>query len=457
MIKTNPFLTNPYNDAFGNGDALTPQRPLEPVKNLPVLDRSRFKNLSPTSVGNGILDLQDSGAFVFNEAVEGAKLRASGKGYSLFEKNVNTVEMYGLSPDAFNQSLVKGNVQMVRQSGENSGTNSLYVLGDLENSLQSGTNAQNELIASRVGQAIMNGEGGTTNRLTATDVDRLALAGSDTTEGKGTRNDAFVTSTVKELLTALHQGKSSGVFNVVGRWEDSAVGATTELLAEEMAQAYLEGQGNKNHLRVNKGVKEFAIGQGAEGNDNRITADEGIERFGILGKNNTNQVFSFSGLKASEAVLQGAGNETKYFGNGQQTVRIGGNKNKSIIETSDLISQTFTSAQERQRFVEQQKDTLQLGGTGNEVRANLGVGNDAIYVHANAHSQNSQYKVTGGEGQDTLTLQGQKQDWFSQKNKDGSTTFTHKRLKQVVTVESIENICFSPKMKNSEIGFRPTA
>jgi hypothetical protein len=156
-------------------------------------------------------------------------------------------------------------------------------------------------------------------------------------------------------------------------------------------------------------------------------------------------------------VLQGAGNETKYFGNGQQTVRIGGNKNKSIIETSDLTSQTFTSAQERQRFVEQQKDTLQLGGTGNEVRANLGVGNDAIYVHANAHSQNSQYKVTGGEGQDTLTLQGQKQDWFSQKNKDGSTTFTHKRLKQVVTVESIENICFSPKMKNSEIGFRPTA
>jgi hypothetical protein len=228
-------------------------------------------------------------------------------------------------------------------------------------------------------------------------------------------------------------------------------------LAEEIAQAYLEGQGNKNHLRVNKGVKEFAIGQGAEGNDNRITAHEGIERFGILGKKNTNQVFSFSGLKASEAVLQGAGNQTGYSGNGQQTVRIGGNNNKSIIATSDLTSQTFTSAQERQRFVEQQKDTLQLGGKENKVVADLGVGNDAIYVHANAHSQNSQYEVTGGEGQDTLTLEGQKQDWFSQKKKDGSTTFTHKSLKQVVTVKSIENICYSPQIKTSEIGFRPTA
>ncbi len=458
------YSYNPTGNASNNfNDYRLPRvqgRPLPNVQQIEPMDLSQFRNLEPTSSRNGIVDLQESGAFRFDEPLQQATLRASGKAQSYFKNNVNQLEMYGLGRDSFNQSVVEGSVQGLGQMGENGGANDIQILGDLGGSFQSGKqNARNEvLVQGKVDSAIMNGEQGATNRFTAGSVEDIALGGSERPQVGGSRNDALVLGKTQRLLTADYNGSSSGQFaGGISQWEDRAVNATTQILAEKLGKAYLEGQGNKNHLTVNQGINELGIGESANGNTNNITAIEGIQRFGLLGKNNDNTVFSFSGLEASEAILQGTNNKTLYGGNGKQTVRIGGSNNSSIIATSDLTGREFKSDHDRKVFSAQQKDTLELGGKGNKVQAGLGVGNDDIFVHAGAKNRDNQFEIVGGAGQDAMTLEGSKQDWKAIRNQDGSLTFTHRRFNQTVTVAEIEDIRFSRKIESSKIGFQPPA
>jgi hypothetical protein len=455
-ILNNPDYFNNYNNY-----TLPSQqgRPLPNTEEIEPMDLSRFKNIEPTSSRNGIVDLQEGGLFRYNEALQKATLRSSDKSQSLFENNINNLQMFGKNSQSFNQSIVQGNVQALGQRSENGATNSVNIFGDLLDSYQSGTqNARNEvLVQGKVDTAIMDGDNGASNRFTGTSVNHLVMAGANAPQFEGARNDVLASEKVGQILTAAYNGSSSGIFNQVGSWGDSAVNATTQILAENMGKAYLEGQGNRNHVLVNQGIKELGIGKASNGNTNNITANEGIERFGLLGKNNENQVFSFSGLEASEAVLQGTKNTTLYGGNGKQTVRVGGSNNTSIIATSDLTGREFKSDHDRKVFAAQQQDTLELGGKGNKVQADLGVGNDDIFVHAGAKNKDNQFEVVGGAGQDTMTLEGTKKDWKAVRNQDGSLTFTHARSNQKVTVAEIEDIRYSKKIDSSKIGFQAPA
>ncbi len=452
------YSYNSTNNVSNGGKLPVGERPLPLVEELPHLEPiSRFTNLQPTISHNGIIDLSETGLFRFNEALQKATLHSPGKAQSLFEKDVNHLQMFGESAQSNNAAIVQGNVQGLTQMGENGSSNDVHILGDLGGSFQSShQNARNEvLVQGKVDFAIMNGDNGATNRFTAGSVEHMALGGSEAPQLEGSRNDAVVLGKTQRLLTADYNGLSSGQFyGGVHQWEDSAINATTQILAENMGKVYLEGQGNKNHVLVNQGIKELGIGQAANGNTNTITANEGIERLGLLGKNNQSKIFSFSGAKASEAVLQGTKNTTLYGGNGQQTVRVGGSNNDNIIATSDLTGRKFKSDYDRKVFEAQQKDTLELGGTGNKVQADLGVGNDDIFVHAGAKNKDNQFEIVGGAGQDVMTLEGSKQDWKAVKNQDGSLTFTHRHFPQTVTVADVEDIRFSKKIDSSKIGFK---
>jgi hypothetical protein len=453
-------MTYSYNSTnnVSNGSKLpVGERPLPNVEQIEPIDLSQFRNVEPQSSRNGIVDLKESGLFRFDEPLQKATLRSSGKAQSYFKNNVNRLDMYGTNRDSFNQSMVEGNVQSLWQMGENGSSNDVQILGDLGGSFQSShQNARNEvLVQGKVDFAIMNGEQDATNRFTAGSVGDMALGGSEASLVGGSRNDAVVLGKTQRLLTADYNGLSSGQFyGGVHQWEDSAVNATTQILAENMGKVYLEGHGNRNHVLVNKGIKELGIGQAANGNTNTITANGGIERLGLLGKNNESKIFSFSGEKASEAVLQGTKNTTLYGGNGQQTVRVGGSNNDNIIATSDLTGRKFKSDYDRKVFEAQQKDTLELGGTGNKVQADLGVGNDDIFVHAGAKNKDNQFEIVGGAGQDVMTLEGTERDWKSVRNQDGSLTFTHRHFTQAVTVADVEDIRFSKKIDSSKIGFK---
>ncbi|MCE2930527.1 MAG: hypothetical protein LW809_03955 [Vampirovibrionales bacterium] len=456
------YSYNPTGNASNNfNDYRLPRvqgRPLPNVEQIDPIGLSQFRNVAPQTSRNGIVDISDTGLFRYNDALQKATLRSSGKSQSLFENNVNDLQMFGGSQQSDNGAIVQSNVQVLGQRGENGATNSVNIFGDVQDSYQSGTqNARNEVLARKVDTAIMDGDSGASNRFTGTFVNHLVMAGANTPQLEGARNDVIASEKVGQILTAAYNGGSSGLFNQVGSWEDRAVNATTQILAENMGQAYLEGQGNKNHLTINKSIKELGIGESANGNTNNITANEGIQRFGLLGKNNDNTVFSFSGLEASEAVLQGTKNKTLYGGNGKQTVRVGGENNTSIIATSDLTGREFKSDHDRKVYAAQQKDTLELGGKANKVQADLGVGNDDIFVHAGSKNKDNQFEVVGGAGQDAMTLEGSKRDWKALRNQDGSLTFTHRRFNQTVTVADVEDIRYSKKIESSKIGFNAPA
>jgi hypothetical protein len=57
-----------------------------------------------------IVDLQEGGLFRYNKALQKATLRSSDKSQSLFENNINNLQMFGKNSQSFNQSIVQGNL-----------------------------------------------------------------------------------------------------------------------------------------------------------------------------------------------------------------------------------------------------------------------------------------------------------------------------------------------------------
>ena len=457
---SNPYQNQPSSNISTNNNYSIPMqesRPLPNVEQIAPIDLKQFKNLTPQTTQNGLVNIQTPGLFRYNTPLQKATFLSTGKSQAFFEANVDEVDMTGNSKDTFHQGLVQGSVKTLSQKGENGTSNDIHIVGDLLDSSQSGAeNARNEvLVQGKAGTAIMNGENGATNRFTASSVENMVFGGAGAADKVGSRNDAFVLENTQLLLSAGYNASSSGQFyGGIQQWEDTAFKATTQISAEMLGNAYLEGQGNQNHLLVNKGVQSFNIGEKATGNKNNITAQEGIQYFALLGKDNSNQIFSFSGNKASEAILKGSNNKTVFGGNGKQTVRVGGKDNTATIATSDLTGLEFKSDHEQKIFAEQQKDTLELGGQGNKVQADLGIGDDDIWIHADDTNSNNNFEVVGGGGNDTMTLEGAKKDWVSFKNTDGSVTYTNRQFNQKVTVADIENIRYSEKLASRQNGFK---
>jgi hypothetical protein len=478
---TAPYLGMNGINCFGNFGNLSglgyPQAPA-PIEPIPVVDDTQFNRIQPKNSGPLRIDFTAQNTDIQRFAYELNQARLSGQNTQiLFEKNVGRLDMAGSTATSLNQAQVNGNVQSLSQMGQNGAKHAATVLGDLEKSYQSGRNSRNQLIVrKRLQNAILDGEGGTENQLSAKSIDRLTLAGAShrnddkpalkndrDMEGflqgiPSVRHDVMVNGNTKQVLTTAYKAESkTQISGNLESWEDSAEKAQSKFYINgNIGSVALNGLKNTNHLNASGFIQELGLGEKADGNTNYITAEKGLQRFGLIGKNNNSTIFSHAGDKQTEATLAGQNNQTLYSGSGKQTIRIGGEGNQSTVVTSDLTSQIDLSKADRPAFEATQTDTLDLGGKKNEVIADLGVGNDEVFVQASSKNANSNFIVSGGAGSDTMTLEGREADWDIRENKEeGTKTYIHKEFNQSITVSDIEEVKYTDaeKLDSSQIGF----
>jgi hypothetical protein len=424
------------------------------------LNRRVFENITPKTSGERqvVFNSASNETAVYGYRPDVAYFNGSRQSQVYFQQGVKDLYMAGTGQNSLSQVLSEGDTTNLTQAGSQGGKQEAFVAGNIEQSYQTGFNSQNQLTAmGKIDWAIMNGQSGTTNQLNAGEISRLALVGTNNPNATGVQNQVRVDGETRQILSSDYNGRSTGDFyGNVKQWQDDAQGATHVLnFFGGLNQGWLKGQGNQNSIMADEQIIELAIDKDSSANKTRISAQRGIERFGLGGKNNQSEIYSYAGTQATEAVLQGQGNQTLWAGTGQQTVRIGGDNNQSTIVTSAMEGippEEFKSEAERKAFEAKQKDTLQLGGNNNKTIAYLGVGDDTIVAHSKAINRNNYSEIEGGAGTDTLLLEGKKEDWTSKEEEDGSMTFTHTRLNQVIKTNNIENITFKQVIDPKKVG-----
>lgn len=430
------------------------------------LNRRVFENITPKTSGESqvLFNSPSNETAVYGYRPDVAYFNGNGQSQVYFQQGVKDLYMAGTGGQSLSQVLSEGDTVNLTQAGSQGARQEAVVAGNIEQSYQTGANSQNQLTAmGKIDWAIMNGEAGTTNQLTAGSINRLALGGTNSPNSTGLQNQVRVLGETQQILSSDYNGKSQGDFQgKVDQWQDTAQNATHVLnFFGGLNQGWLQGKGNQNLISAYENINELAIDKESSDNKTLISAQKGMKRFGLGGEKNESKIFNAAGEQSAEAVLQGTLNQTLYAGTGEQTVRIGGEKNQATIVTSAFLgsfSEDFKSDAERKSFEAKQKDTLQLGGNNNKTIADLGVGDDTIVVHSKEINRDNYADIEGGSGNNTIILEGRKQDWKVTKDpKDGSVTFTHKQLKQVIRTNNMTKVEYQRHIDPKTVGFQPKA
>ena len=134
---------------------------------------------------------------------------------------------------------------------------------------------------------------------------------------------------------------------------------------------------------------------------NGILVGGGVQQLSIDGQHNQGNLV-MGGNNQTLAALGGDGNQFSLLSQGGHQIEVDGMNNVYLINTSAPVTEE-TSAQANK------DDFISVSGNQNYVSANTGVGNDTMVIQQT--DQASYTDWSGGEGQDTLILEGQPSDY----------------------------------------------
>jgi hypothetical protein len=425
----------------------------------PMLGKDAFKNAKAMPITAPMLEFNtaNAGIRMFEPSstqrnVEQAVFTGNGAHRAMFKTDVAAVDMTG-EPGGISQAVGLGNTKHIFQQGQGA-TQDVFSLSESTQLIhQKGTHNKNYITtAGTVQEAVLEGKDNQ-NQITTGGIQRLYMGGTSS-KGEAHLNDATIMGNAGQVLL-----EGEGIQNQASLLGDvtqlEVGGQSTEnvlAVANHLGVASLNGANNSTALNGQKQMDVASVQ--TKNSNNAISAEAGIHRLASSGSGNRNEYFSYAGKKASEAVLHGEGNETLYAGTGQATVRVGGKGNETIISTSRLSDKPEQAADEA--TVAAQHDTLELGGSRNKTTADLGAGDDAIYVHNNKNNTDNQIKLDAGSGNNTLTLEGTKKEWTIAKGGEDTLLIMNAKTNQRIVAKQIDakQVTFVETLPPGEVGFR---
>jgi hypothetical protein len=195
----------------------------------------------------------------------------------------------------------------------------------------------------------------------------------------------------------------------INQFVSSTTNSSNQATFQNMEEALLEGSGNQHRLTTWGHLNKIAL-KGEDNNFN-LNSYEGIGQLGATGLNQTGTIANMGNTaKPSEAYLNGEASVWRYQGDGQQKLFVGGKNNKVTLVTSSLEAKAGIN----------QNDKLVLAGSGNNIVADTGAGDDTIQIKTAAGGFKAD--LDGGAGNNTLLLEAG--NWRSRKVEDGVTVYT---------------------------------
>jgi hypothetical protein len=430
---------------------------IEPTP-APSSGKNSFKDAKRITDPGTLVELGNgaSGTRVYEPAkgqppIDQAFFSGSEKNRALFKSDVNTIEMSG-EPGGVAQASVLGNTRSIFQRGQGA-TQDVFTLSDTTELLnQGGTHNKNYFMSPGVVKDVLMEGTDNQNQITASGVENLYMTGESR---KATQlNDVSIMgNTGKAYLGGeANQNQASfmgrvDVIGVEGEATDSSISAM-----KDVGQLTLDGKKNATSFHTDTVARVASIT--TEGSSNAVSAEAGIQRLASGGKNNTNEYFSYAGQKATEAIFHGEVNKTLYGASGEATIRVGGKGNETTISTSRVADKPEQANDEA--TVKAQNDTLELGGSNNTTTADLGVGDDAIFVHNEKSNLNNTAQIDAGDGRNTLTLEGDKKSWRVTEDKDNTLLIANSATQQRIVAKEIDkkDIKFIKELPPGKVGYQ---
>jgi hypothetical protein len=288
---------------------------------------------------------------------------------------------------------------------------------NLENGIQEGSHADNNLeVNGTLGSLTMGGE----NTL-------------NTLNHMGTSTDLLLQYGSNLQNTIMHFGgeKPSNINQFVSGTTESS----NQSVFQNMAEGLLEGSGNHHRLTTWGHLGKIALK--GENNQFNLNSYEGIGQLGTTGLNQTATITNMGNTtKPSEAYLNGEASVWRYQGDGQQQLFVGGKNNKVTLVTSSATEKAGLN----------QNDDIVLAGTGNQIVADSGAGDDTVQVKL---AKGFKADLDGGAGNNTLYFEAG--NWQTKRLDDGVTVYTRKEgagangaVVQTIRARHFESAQFMP-------------
>lgn len=317
-------------------------------------------------------------------------LYQQGRGNTSQLASLNAITALQAGRNNQNRLDIQKTLNTLKQAGSGN-VNQAIVIKNLTNAIQEGNHTDNTLeVEGTLGSLTMGGQA-TNNTLNHYgDSTDLLLQYGNNLQNNIVHVGGEQTSNIKQFVSSTKDSNNQATFDTV-------------------EEALLEGTGNQHKLTTWGSLGKIAL----KGEDNQFTinANEGIEKLGATGINQTGSITN-KGNKTTPSVayLNGEASQWQYDGDGQQRLFVGGKNNNVTLVTSTVEPKSGLN----------QDDKLVLAGKGNYIVADTGAGDDTVQVKL----ADGEFKaeLEGGEGNNTLLLEAG--NWRSRKLADGTTIYT---------------------------------